>query len=266
MNRDIKDSLQLAKHLGEHVGVRSMVVSANGDRSAAVDVVREALNNPDAYVLLKDESNRLEFLRNLAFGMKEQVSRTPDRTELAADFGHWMARAWKELSLHRRRRGDSEGVVLFATHWLEKGSIQHRDPEKLRVWWQQLRPLLESVVSEGRRPDCFTLFFALRDGKYNDLARPEEFIELGETFIRRIRKALLDGSLILNERSTETEDWHTWGEIIEYLAEAIDSLRQDGSLQTDFQRERAHDLLSDQAAEPVRSSKALEALHRLQNE
>ena len=56
---------------------------------------------------------------------------------------------------------------------------------------------------------------------------------------------------------------HKTGTREEWLAAP---LRRDGSSQTDLQRERAHQLLSQLASEPIRSAKAIEVLHLLQNE
>jgi hypothetical protein len=94
----------------------------------------------------------------------------------------------------------------------------------------------------------------------------EERIKLGETFRKRIRKGAQEGSMNLDEIDQEHQEWNSWHESANYLAETADSLRSDGSLQTDLQREQAPQLLSQLASEPVRSAKANEVLHRLQNE
>lgn len=263
---DVDDSKQLAHRLGHYVGRCSMVVYPNGQRSAVAELVREAIETPERFPLLADHTNRHEFLRHLVFGMKEQAKHMSNNTELAVDYGQWALKAWRVLRSHRQRRGESEGIVLIGLHWLEKKERGQNDRAKLRVWWDNLQPLLNAVTTEGGRPDCFTLFFDLRDGEYNDLTTPEELIRLGEMFTERIRKGAQDGSMKLDEIDQEHQEWNSWRESADHLAETIDSLRRDGSLQTDLQREQAHHLLSQLASEPVRSGKAIEVLHRLQNE
>ena len=198
--------------------------------------------------------------------MKEQAKHMWTNTELAADYGTWALKVWRVLRAHRQRRGESENVVLWTLHSLEKKARQQQDKTKLKVWWQHLQPLVNAVATEGGRPDCFTLFFHLREGEYNDLTTPEELIRVDEAFTERIQKGLRAGNMRLDDINQEQQEWHSWRESVEHLAEAIDSLRCDGSLQSDEQREQAHRLLSLLEAEPIRSSKAIEVLHHLQNE
>ena len=84
-------------------------------------------------------------------------------------------------------------------------------------------------------------------------------------FVERIRAGAVAGTMDLDERLPEGDDYHSWRECAEHAAEAIDSLRNDGSFRTDLQREEAHRLLSTLAAEPIRCSHAVVGLHRLQN-
>jgi hypothetical protein len=267
LNRgDVQNPKHLAHWLGHYVGVGSMVVFPDGQRSAVSDLARETIENPENFVILRDDTNWREFLRQFVFGMKEQAKHMSARTELAADYGNWAFKAWQFLRANRQRRGESENVVLISLHWLEKKERKQAEVGQKRVWWQHLQPLLESIVTDGGRPDCFTLFFNLRDGEYNDLTTPEELMRLGKTYAERVRKGAQDGSMKLDEIDQGLQEWNSWRESADYLAETVDTLRGDGSLQTDLQREQAHRLLSQLASEPVRSSKAIEVLHRLQNE
>jgi hypothetical protein len=102
-------------------------------------------------------------------------------------------------------------------------------------------------------------------GEYNDLTTPEELMGLVETFVERIRGGALAGAPDLDQRIPERDDYHSWRECAEYAAEVVESLRSDGSLRTDLNREQAHKLLSTLAAEPIRCSHAVIGLHRLQN-
>src|SRR5437879_2084916 len=133
-----------------------MIVLQSGRRSAVAELAREAVENPERLPLLHDNTLRHEFMRQLAFGMKEQASYAWNHTELAADYGTWALKIWRVLRFHRQRRGESEGVVLIAMHWLEKKERRQRDKAKLKIWWQHLQPLINAVVTEGGRPDCFT--------------------------------------------------------------------------------------------------------------
>jgi len=155
-------------------------------------------------------------------------------------------------------------------HWLEtkegQNLGQNRDTAKLKIWWESLQPLLNGVVAEGGRADCFTLFFTLHQGKYNYLTTPEELISIAETLTQRIQAGVRDGSLKLDDTDPEQQEWNSWRESTEFIAETVSSLHRDGLLQTDAQRERGHRLLSMLAADPIQSPKALEVLHRLQNE
>ena len=70
----------------------------------------------------------------------------------------------------------------------------------------------------------------------------------------------------MRESWPEKGEYRTWRECAAYAAEALESLRHDGSLRTDVDREKAHGILSVLAAEPLRISEAIEALYRLQSE
>lgn len=267
LNRaDVENPKQLAHWLGQHIGVGSMVVFPGGERSLVAELAREAIEKPETFVLLRDGTNQREFLRWLVFGMKEQAKHMCLNTGLAIDYGNWVLKTWRVFRSHRQRRGESENIVLISLHWLEKKDRKQMDAAKLRVWWQNLQSFLTVIVADGGRPDCFTLFFGLYTGEYNDLTTPEELMRLGEIFTERIRKGVQDGSMKLDEIDQKHDEWNSWRENADYLAEMIDSLRRDGSLQTDLQREQAHRLLSQLASEPVQSPKAMEMLHRLQNE
>ncbi len=267
MNRaDVEASKLLAHRLGHYVGMYSMVVYQNGQRSVVSELAREAVNNPERFRLLEDRTYRHEFLLHFVFGMKEQAQRMSINTELSVDYGYWALKIWRMLRSHEQSRSESERVVLISLHWLEKKERKLKEIATFKSWWRNLQPLLNAVVTDGGRLDCFTLFFNLRDGEYNDLTNVEELIKLGEIFTERIRKGAQEGSMKLDEIEREQQEWNSWHEIACYLAETIDSLRRDGSLQTDLHREQAHDLLSLLASEPVRSAKAVEVLHRLQNE
>jgi hypothetical protein len=80
------------------------------------------------------------------------------------------------------------------------------------------------------------------------------------------KNGALSGGMSLDEVDKEESSWNSWRDCAGYLAEAIESLRRDGSLQTDHQRERAHHLLSQLASPPIQSSKARDVLHRLQED
>jgi hypothetical protein len=262
---DLTDPSHLAGSLGKQVGVGSMHVFVNGLRSAVAEIARNTITSPDSFPLLQDASNRSEFLRGLIFGMKEQAKLVSSLyPQLAADYGDWSLSVWRIMRAHRKKRDESEGVVLFAMHWSEKKEGQG-DRTHLKLWWQHLQPLFSAVIREGGRPDCFTLLFQLRAGEYNDLSTPEELLGLIEGFVERIRTGALAGAMDLKQQEPADEDYHSWRECAEHAAEAIESLRNDGSLRTDVQREHAHRLLTALAAEPIRSSHAVFGLHRLQN-
>lgn len=263
---DVENPKHLAHWLGQYIGSGSMLVFPGGERSVVADLARDAFSRPENFGLLRDEVNRREFLRQFVWGMKEQAKHMSVNTELAGDYGNWALEIWRELLINRKRRGESESVVLLTLDWLEKKQRHQIQVATLKKWWENLQPLLNAVISEGGRPDCFTLFFSLHNGEFNDLTMPEALIRLGEIFAERIRKGVQDGTLNLDATNPKQQDFHSWRESAHFLAETIDSLRRDGSLQTDLQREQAHGLLSQLVAEPIRSVKAMEVLHRLQNE
>ena len=267
LNRqDLQNPKILADHLGQFIGRESMCLSQNGGRHLVSDLAREIIAGPNTFRLLHDKVNCNEFLRAFVFGMKEQARVMWFYTELAADYGKWALAAWRMLRLVRHQRMESEGVILLSMHWLEKKSRQQRDIAKLKVWWENLQSLRNEVVAEGQRPDCFTLFFTLRDGQYNDLVTVEEIFRLATAITQRILSGFRSGNLDLKEIKPELQDWHSWRDITECVAETIDSLQRDGSLRSEVQSEQAHLVLSRLAAEPICSSKASEVLHRLQNE
>jgi hypothetical protein len=266
LNRgDVQPADRLAHWLGHYVGVGSMVVYDTGNRSTAAELARETIEMPDHFILLRDPTNRQEFLRQLVFGMKEQAALMWSHAELAADYGDWGLKIWRILREHRRRRNESEGVILLLMHWLERADQQNRERATLKKWWDRLSPLFDAVITEGGRPDCFTLFFGLHDGKYNDLTTPEELLHIGEVFNTRIQKSFQEGLVDLDAIDRDQQDWHSWREIVEFLAETIGSLHRDGSLSTDALLERAHQLLAAMAETPLQSAKALELLHRLRD-
>lgn len=266
MHAGAPHALQLARQLGGYAGRRSLAIFSNGQRSRFAELAHDILAHPDAFPLLTNEDCRVEFLRSFAFALKEAARQTASHTELAPDFGSWNLQVWRELCSRQHPRGESQRIVLFAMHWLEKSPQGVFEREVLRPWWQCLRPLLETVVAQGKAADCFTVLFGLRHGHYNDIATPEELMALVSTLALRLESGLASGALPLDERRPAEQQWHTWRECADHAAECIDSLRRDGSIRADMQREEAYVLLSRLAAEPIHSQPAVEALHHLHNE
>ena len=169
MHAGAPHAVQLARQLGEYAGRRSLVVVSNGQRSRFAELAHDVVAHPDCFPLLTGEDCRVEFFRCFAFGLKEAARQTAPHTKLAPDFGSWNLQIWRELRGRQCPRAESERIVLFAIHWLEKPPQAVVDREVLRPWWQCLLPLLEAVVTEGKAADCFTLFLGLRGGHYNDI-------------------------------------------------------------------------------------------------
>lgn len=263
LNREgISDSGNLCDKLGRFIGVGGMRIRQDGCRSSVADLARECVMSPDAFPLLREGSDRVKFLKSIAFGMKEQAKETSEHTELAGDYGIWMIQIWRNLRMLHQGGRESENVVLFATHWLEK-SDSGIGREVRRAWWINLLPLLELVAREGGRPDCFNLLFPFRSGDYNDVAEPEEVLGIIQLFVDRI---LVDGVGDLDEADREGGDYRSWRECSKYASEAIDSLSVDGCLRTEAQQEQAYRILTALAGEPIRCTRAMEVRHRLQNQ
>jgi hypothetical protein len=267
LNRgDLTDSQQLADSLGQMIGGISMWVFNDGKRSSVAELAREIVDAKGTLPLLSDIEVRNEFFGSFIFGMKEQAKHSTNHPELATDYAEWAWKTWQLLRLNRRKRNESEGVVLRTMHWLGKRDQFSGNRDLVRPWWKALVPLFDAVTREGGTSDCFTLLFQLHNGEYNDLTSPEELMRLIKIFSSRISACAMNGTINLDDVGSGNEDYHSWRECGEYAATTIDSLRSDGSLGTELQRETAHHLLSQLAAEPIRSSKATEAIHRLQSE
>ena len=263
---DLNQPAELAAKLGELIGHYSMRVFTDIGRSSIAALAREVIENPDKFPLIADRESRVNFFRSFAFGMKEEVTHRWGNTELATDFGTWNLKIWKLLLPIRTKLRESEGVVLFALHWLEKKEGHDQDTTKLRVWWQHLLPLVRAVANEGGRPDCFTLFFNLRDNQMHHLLRPEELFDCVDSLLSRLTSGLQSGSLDLDSRDPDRGVYSSWREVLQHTAEALDALRAGGLLQNDFHRERSRELLARMASETFNLDAARTALYRLQNE
>jgi hypothetical protein len=157
--------------------------------------------------------------------------------------------------------------VLFAISWL--GKNERRPGYNLEVlvyWWRCLLPMLMDVVGRGDNGDLFALFFSLRSGAFNDLATPDALFGLIRAFLDRIDKGLDERTLDLDATRPEAGQHHSLREIADYAAETIDTLRRDGGLVHDVDKELAFQLLDRMAKDPIRSSNASETRHRLQED
>lgn len=263
---DLNQPAELAEKLGELIGHYGMRVFTDIGRSSIAVLAREVIQNPDKFPLIGDRESRVNFFRSLAFGMKEEAKHRWEMTDLATDFGTWNLKIWRLLLPIRTKRRDSEGVVLFALHWLEGKEDQNRDITKLRVWWQHLLPLVSAVANEGGRPDCFTLFFNFRDNQMHHLLHPEELFDCVDSLLTRLASGLQSGSLDLDSRDPDRGVYSSWREVLQHAAESLDALRAGGLLQNDFLRERSRELLARMASEIFDLDAARTALYRLQNE
>ncbi len=169
-------------------------------------------------------------------------------------------------SVQMRLLVPSEGIVLQALHVIEKDDKCPFPAEVRRRWWETLRPLLRDITTEGGTPDVHMLLFDLRDGKFNDVAKPEEVFDFVECVLNRLEVAVGSEKLDLDAVRTEREENCSWRECVGYAAQCLDSLRRDQVLRTDLQKEQVHGLLSRLAGMPFRAPGAIEALHRLQSE
>lgn len=263
---DLSKADELTRRLGEYIGNCSLFWFDGGTRSLAADLTREIVAAADRFPLLKEESHLRAFWSGFAFGLKERAKLVSSNATLAGDYGNWMLAAWRELVSRRKKRNESEGVVVFATHWLERKESTHENSQIARPWWESIQPLLTAVVSEGGTPDCFILFFNLRDGEFNYVCKPEDVISLVETWADRIIGLTNDKLVDLDATDRVKEEHHSWRECAEYAASSIDALNKGGLLRTDLQRDRAHRLLTRLASVPIRSGNAGAALHALQKE
>jgi hypothetical protein len=268
---DLEASKSLAHHLGRFIGECSMVVFPDGRRSQVAELAREAIHEPARFPLLQESENLRTFLWQFTFGMKEQARRAYRHIEIAVDFGDWMLRAWRLLKAFSReqaaaeRAARSENLVYTAMHWIQEITVP-AERAKLQEWWEHLRPLFHAVVVEGGTQDNHNLFFSLHDGKYNDLASAKELMAIVEGFVDRVTAGVGSGILQLDLTQPEQGAFQSWRDCAAYAAEVIDSLRRSGKLQAELEREQAYRLLSRLAAAPILAPKAVEALHRLQNE
>jgi hypothetical protein len=195
--------------------------------------------------------------------MKAKAKKVAGHTELAPDFAKWQERAWLLLRSEKGDRGQSDRVVQYSMSWLQRAHEADVDRAELKVWWSDLQPFLQRVVSEGQRADCSAVFFSLRDGGYNEIALPDQILELAGSLAARIANETNAGDDILDERDPAGFSHHSWRQCADDAAAAIDSLREDGSLNTESRKERAHELLSHLADRPIRSSGAFLALCNL---
>jgi hypothetical protein len=203
--------------------------------------------------------------------MKEQVRRDYSHIEIAADFGDWILKAWRLLKAFSRERNAaernarSENLIYMAMHWIQEITVP-AERIKLQGWWYHLQALFQAVVDEGGAQDNHNLFFNLHDGKYTDLASAEQLTALVEGLTDRIEVGTAAGTLQLDQTRPEHGEFQSWRDCAGYAAETIESLRRSGKLQKELQRDQAYRLLSRLTVAPILAPKAVEALHRLQNE
>lgn len=262
---DIHNAEALAEKLGDHCGHYSMVVFTDIGRSSIAGLAQEVVENPSRFPLLNTRDARLKFFRSFVFAMKEVAKFRWDNAELVSDYGSWSLKIWRLLSAIREKRQESEGVVLWAIHWLEAEEGDSRDPVKLRVWWEHLLPLVNAVIKEGNRPDCFTLFFNLRDPKMYVVIRTEELLDSVTSLIGRLRASAGSGAIDLDAIDTANEDHNSWREILRNASEALETARMKGLLQSDVHLEQSRSLLAQMAAAPFNIDAARTALYHLQN-
>ena len=264
---DIDNPQALAEQLGELCGRYSMVVFGDTRRRSSVaDLAREVIDNPTRFALLKGRDSRVKFLHSVAFGMKEVAQHHYNNLDLVTDFATWSLKIWLHISPIRENRQESEGVVLFATHWLETKEPEDREIGKLRIWWQQLFPLLHAVAEQGNRPDCFMLFYNLRNPKMHHVLQARELLDCVESLLRRLTPDVKAGRIDLDEVDQDAQDYNSWREILRNAAEALESGRAAGLLQNDWQREKSRSLLAIMAAPPFNVETARLGLYHLHTE
>lgn len=256
----------LAKELGELCGRYSMIVFTDIGRSAVADLAREVIDDPTRFSLLNERDARVQFLHSFAFGMKEVAQHHWDDLDLITDYATWSLKIWRHISSIRQKRQESEGIVLFAMHWLEGKEPEDRDIGKLRVWWRQLLPLVQAVIEEGKRPDCFTLLFNLTDPKMHHVLQAQELLDSVESLLRRLAPEVQSGRVSLDEVDREGDDYNSWRDVLKNAAEALEAGRASGLLQNDWQREKSRQLLAIMAAPPFDVEAARKGLYYLHNE
>lgn len=263
------DSDEYVGHLGKALGLAAFMQIRDLDRPHVTSLVREVVGKPDRLALLAAPGHRMKFLVEMAKGMSEQLSAVGLKVELAPDYSAWMLRIWRHLRPLRSGKHQSEAVVFSALYLLEEKLKRDKSEAGfsiLKQWWTHLYPLAQAVVNEGSRPDCFTLFFKLRDGDLNPLMSPQYLLRISETLVERLKLGVLNGTVILDERNPAMEDFCPWEEILGYVATSLDSLGRQGLLSNDVVREKCRKLLADLSSSPFNTDAGRRALHRLQIE
>ena len=262
---DIDKPEVMAEKLGEYCGHYSMVVFTDIGRSSIALLARDVIENPDRFPLLRNRDARVNFFRSFVFAMKEQAKWQWDNTDLASDYGSWSLSIWRLLFATREKRLESEGVVSLTMHWLEREESEARDPSKLRVWWENLLPLVRAVAEEGNRPDCFMLLFNLRDAKMYLVLRADELLDSVSSLLGRLHAAAEAKSVDLDAIDPSNEDHNSWREVLRNASEALETARVEGLFRNDFHLEKSQGLLAEMAAAPFNIDAARTALYRLQN-
>jgi len=263
------DSDEYVGQLGKALGLAAFMQIRDLNRPHVTSLVREVVGQPDRLALLAAPGHRMKFLVEMAKGMSEQLNAVGLKVDLAPDYSAWMLRIWRHLRPLRSGKHQSEAVVFSALHLLEEKLKRNKSEAGfsiLKQWWTHLYPLAQAVVSEGSRPDCFTLFFQLRDGDLNPLMSPQDLLTIGETLVKRLKLGVLNGTVILDERNPALEDFSPWEEILGHVAASLDSLGKQGLLSNDIAREKCRKLLAELSSSPFNTDAGRRALHRLQIE
>lgn len=258
---DISESVEFMDQFGRGIGYNALHEFNDIGRSAISELLRDILADIDKFKLLTSLTMRAAFLHGVSFGLKEKAKTNVKSCDLASDFGVWNLRIWQLLGPMRIKRMGSKDVVLFAIHWLERKDAQFIN--YLKIWWANIIVLLRAIVVSGERPDCYILFFQFRDGAFNHLMAASELFELIEVLTDRLAFLSLGEIEFIDHKN---EEFHSWQEVMNYAASAIESARVATLFASDIERERAGNLLSKLAGPPFNAYSAKIGLHKLQTD
>jgi hypothetical protein len=264
---DIEHPRELTESLGQILGALSIAIDSQGNRLPAAHVARELLEDNAEFPLLIKKEVRCEFLRWFVFGMKNAAPLAATRREPARDFSTWIYLSWLELHRLEPLPENCQHTMVFVCYWLGKAERKAGQTlEVLTYWWQCIFQNLLKIIKQGTTRDLNHIFTELKSGRFKDLTTVNEVFALVYELLERVEETRPPKTLNLDLTRPELGQHIPLRDVLEDAVETLDSLRKDGLLVQDTQKQQAYRLLARLANEPIGSGNARSALHMLESE
>lgn len=176
---NIKFYMDLLDHL-----IYYSLFSEDNKRKIFLPLVINLLDNTNNISYLKEPKNQYLLINELPFNLKQRIKNNYPNTDLIPIYSNLINKVWEIwISLPSKYFDHNRSLMLSTFYWIGKISESN---EKIKLWWNELYPLLISGIEVGSVNEIEGILFSLNGISSNFILTEKQLIEISEKILSKI--------------------------------------------------------------------------------